>query len=64
MKYTTFYMEGYKAGSARQAMFNEFGILNSFTVEDTFFTRFTEADLLQYNETITAKYAKIKAKKE
>jgi len=45
-------------------MFNEFGILNSFTVEDTFFTRFTEADLLQFNEVITLKYAKIKAKKE
>jgi hypothetical protein len=39
-------MEGYKAGSARQAMHNEFGILNSFTVEDSFFARYTEAELL------------------
>ena len=50
MKGTTFCMEGYKAGSARQAMHNEFGILNSFTVEDSFFTRYTEAELLLNHE--------------
>lgn len=33
----TFTMEAYKAGSARQTMFNEFKINNSFTLENSFF---------------------------
>ena len=58
MKGTTFCMEGYKAGSARQAMHNEFGILNSFTVEYSFFTRYTEVDLVLNHEILLAKYEK------
>ena len=39
MEYTTFNMEQYKQGSARQAMFNDFKILNSFTLENSFFSK-------------------------
>jgi hypothetical protein len=35
-------MEAYKSGSSRQAMFNEFKILNSFTLESSFFAKFSE----------------------
>lgn len=38
-------MEAYKSGSARQVMFNEFKILNSYTLENSFFSRFTDADI-------------------
>ena len=33
----SFNMESYKHGTARQAMFNDFGIINSFTLENSFF---------------------------
>lgn len=39
MSNCTFSMEAYKANSARQAMFNEFKINNSFTLENSFFTK-------------------------
>jgi len=38
-------MEAYKSGSARQVMFNEFKIPNSFTLENSFFARFSEQEL-------------------
>ena len=33
----TFNMESYKGGSARQVMFNEFKIMHSYTLENSFF---------------------------
>jgi len=44
MKDCSFNMEAYKAGSARQAMFNDFKIVNSFTLENSFFARYTEEE--------------------
>ena len=41
----TFGMESYKVGSGRQIMFNEFKILNSFTLENSFFVRFTADEM-------------------
>lgn len=41
----TFNMENYKNGSARQVMFNEFKIQNSYTLENSFFARFSDAEL-------------------
>jgi hypothetical protein len=45
-------MEPYKNGSARQAMFNDFKILNSYTLENSFFARYTEQEIEQINTTI------------
>lgn len=42
--HSTFNMEGYKAGSARQAMFNDFKIPNSFTLENSFFAKYSEKE--------------------
>lgn len=42
-------MESYKLGSARQAMFNDFKIINSFTLENSFFARYTEQELEKIN---------------
>ena len=36
---TTFSMEQYKASSARQVFFSEFGIMHSFTLENSFFKK-------------------------
>ena len=52
MKHTTFSMEAYKAGSARQAMFNDFKIPNSFTLENSFFARYTEEEREAINHRI------------
>ena len=41
----TFTMENYKNGSARQLMFNEFKIQNSYTLENSFFARFSDQEL-------------------
>jgi len=48
-RYSTFNMEGYKAGSARQAMFHDLKIINSFTLENSFFARYTEQELEKIN---------------
>ena len=48
-KYSTFSMEAYKAGSARQAMFHDLKIINSFTLENSFFARYTEQELEKIN---------------
>lgn len=50
----TFNMEAYKGGSARQVMFNEFKIQNSYTLENSFFARFSEQEL----EALQEHYAK------
>ena len=39
---TTFSMEQYKASSARQVFFSEFGIIHSFTLENSFFKKFKD----------------------
>ena len=39
---TTFSMEQYKASSARQVFFSEFGITHSFTLENSFFKKFKD----------------------
>ena len=39
IKHSTFTMEAYKAGSCRQAMFTDFKINNSFTLENSFFQK-------------------------
>ena len=44
LKDCTFTMEQYKIGSARQVFFTEFKILNSFTLENSFFKKCTEKD--------------------
>lgn len=44
MKDCTFTIEQYKVGSARQVFFTEFKILNSFTLENSFFKKCTEKD--------------------
>jgi len=38
-KHSTFTMEQYKAGSCRQAMFTDMKIVNSFTLENSFFMK-------------------------
>jgi hypothetical protein len=38
-------MEPYKNGSARQAMYNDFKILNSLTLENSFFARYSETEI-------------------
>lgn len=48
--HSTFNMEGYKAGSARQAMFNDFKIPNSFTLENSFFAKYSEKEADKQNE--------------
>ena len=45
-------MEGYKAGSARQAMFNDFKIPNSFTLENSFFAKYSEKEADKQNENL------------
>jgi len=52
MNNCTFNMEQYKAGSARQAMFNDFKIINSFTLENSFFARYTEEEKRKINQLI------------
>jgi hypothetical protein len=49
LKHSSFNMEAYKNGSARQAMFNDFKIPNSFTLENSFFARYTETELEHIN---------------
>ena len=49
MKDCSFNMEAYKSGSARQAMFNDFKIVNSFTLENSFFARYTEGEHKKIN---------------
>ncbi len=49
MSKSTFTMESYKAGSARQAMFNDFKIAHSFTLENSFFAKYTEQEIQEIN---------------
>ncbi len=49
MNKSTFTMESYKAGSARQAMFNDFKIAHSFTLENSFFAKYTEQEIQEIN---------------
>jgi len=53
-------MEAYKSGSARQVMFNEFKIPNSFTLENSFFARFSEQELEVLQEHFDKQMRKIK----
>jgi len=39
-KDSTFNMEKYKAASSRQIFFTEFGVKNSFTLENSFFKKY------------------------
>ena len=43
-------MEQYKSASARQVFFNEFGVKNSFTLENSFFKKYTEKEINMLND--------------
>ena len=45
MKDTTFCMEQYKASSARQVFFTELKINLSFTLENSFFKKYSKQDI-------------------
>lgn len=45
IRHCTFNMEAYKEGSARQVFFNEFKINQSFTLENSFFKKYTDKEL-------------------
>lgn len=45
IRHSTFTMEAYKNGSARQVFFNEFKINHSFTLENSFFKKYTDREL-------------------
>jgi len=49
-------MEQYKASSARQVFFSEFGIIHSFTLENSFFKKFK--DLKKEDEDSASKKGK------
>lgn len=48
-------MEAYKNGSARQVFFNEFKINHSFTLENSFFKRYSERELQWQQEKLTGR---------
>ena len=50
MDKSSFMMEQYKCGSARQAMFTDFKINNSFTLENSFFAKYTQQQIERMKE--------------
>ena len=61
---TSYNMETYKTGSARQVFFTEFKIQNSFTLENSFFKKLTAEDKKVMNEVMSGSKEKFFAASE